>query len=153
LTKQNYGNTDTSGGIDMFWLTGGLRITPEQEIDFLKRLYNNQLPFSRHTMDIVKKIMVFEQTPFYTLSSKTGWGMQNNKDIGWYVGYIQTKGNVYYFANCIQTSDLNNTAFSRARIDITNQIFTDLKLTTGENLKISHLTGRLLHFHYLQSFE
>ena len=65
LDKANYGNADTSGGIDKFWLTGGLRITPEQEIDFLKRLYNNKLPFSQRTMDIVKKIMVFEQTPFY----------------------------------------------------------------------------------------
>lgn len=141
LDKANYGNADTSGGIDKFWLTGGLRITPEQEIDFLKRLYNNKLPFSQRTMDIVKKIMVFEQTPFYTISSKTGWGGQDNKDIGWYVGYIETKGNVYYFANCIQTTDFNNNDFARARIDITNQILADLKLTTNENLKISHLTG------------
>ncbi|OWY25530.1 hypothetical protein C7N43_20225, partial [Sphingobacteriales bacterium UPWRP_1] len=28
LDKANYGNADTSGGIDKFWLTGGLRISP-----------------------------------------------------------------------------------------------------------------------------
>lgn len=132
LDKANYGNTDTSGGIDLFWLTGGLRISPEQEIDFLKRLYNNQLPFSQRTMDIVKNIMIFEQTAFYTIRSKTGWGEQDKKDIGWYVGYIETNGNVYYFANCIQTSDPNNNDFARARIDITTQILADLKLTTDE---------------------
>ncbi len=141
LNKVNYGNTDTSGGIDKFWLSGGLRITPEQEIDFLKQLYNNKLPFSQRTMDIVKKIMFFEQTPHYTISSKTGWGQQDNKEIGWYVGYIETKGNVYYFANCIQTSDSGYNDFPKARIDITNQILADLKLTTPENLKITHLTG------------
>lgn len=141
LDKANYGNADTSGGIDKFWLTGGLRITPEQEIDFLQRLYNNQLPFSQRSMDIVKKIMIAEQTPFYTISSKTGWGGQDNKDIGWYVGYIETRGNVYYFANCIQTTDFNNNDFARARVDITNSILADLNLTTDENLKITHLTG------------
>lgn len=34
LEKANYGNADTSEGIDKFWLTGGLRVTPEQEINF-----------------------------------------------------------------------------------------------------------------------
>jgi len=130
LDKANYGNADTSGGIDLFWLIGGLRITPEQEIDFLKRLYNNELPFSQRSMDKVKKIMVVEQTPSYTISAKTGLGSQDNKDIGWYVGYIETKGNVYYFVNCIQTTDFNNKDFPKARIDITNQILADLQLTT-----------------------
>lgn len=141
LNKANYGNTDISGGIDQFWLKGGLRITPEQEIDFLKRLYNNKLPFSQRTMDIVKKIMIAEQSPYYTIRSKTGWGSQDNKDIGWYVGYMETKGNVYYFVNCIQIADLNNKDFPKARVEITNQILADLNLTTNENLKITHLTG------------
>ena len=130
LDKANFGNADTSGGIDKFWLSGGLRISPEQEIDFLKRLYNNKLPFSQRSMDIVKKIMIAEQTPFYTISSKTGWGAQDNKDIGWYVGYLEKNGQVYYFVNCIQTADYNNNDFARARQEICYQILDDLQLTT-----------------------
>ncbi|MBK8852777.1 MAG: class D beta-lactamase [Saprospiraceae bacterium] len=45
LDKTNYGNADTSGGIDRFWLTGGLRISPEQQIDFLKRLHDKNCLF------------------------------------------------------------------------------------------------------------
>lgn len=56
LDKANYGNADTSGGIDKFWLTGGLRISPKQQIDFLKRLHDNKLPFSQRSVDIVKKL-------------------------------------------------------------------------------------------------
>ena len=141
LDRARFGNADTSGGIDQFWLTGGLRITPEQEIDFLKRLYNNELPFSQRSMDIVKRIMIAGQTPSYTIRSKTGWGRQDDRDIGWYVGYLETKGHVYYFANCIQTTDVNHPDFSRARTDITNHIIADLELTTNEPLKITHLTG------------
>ena len=53
---------------------------------------------------------------------------QDNKDIGWYVGYLETKNKVYYFANCIQSSDINNNNFANARIDIVYLILDDLKL-------------------------
>ncbi len=128
LNKANYGNADTSGGIDVFWLDGGLRITPKQQIDFLKRLHNNKLPFSRRAMDIVKNIMVAKDTLGYVIRAKTGWSNQDNKNIGWYVGYLETKDNVYYFSNCIQTTDLNNNDFARARTEIVYQIIDELKL-------------------------
>lgn len=129
LEKSKYGNVDTTGGIDTFWLTGGLRISPEQQIDFLKRLHNNQLPFSQRAIDIVKKIMITQDTLGFTVRAKTGWGGQENKDIGWYVGYIETTDNVYFFANCIQTEDFDHKAFANARIDIVYLILEDLNIT------------------------
>ncbi|MCW8804544.1 MAG: class D beta-lactamase, partial [Ignavibacteriaceae bacterium] len=128
LDKANYGNADTSGGIDRFWLRGGLRITPEQQIDFLKRLHNKQLPFSQKTIDIVKNIMIAEETSGYVVSAKTGWGEQDNKEIGWYVGYLEKDDDVYYFANCIQTIDTENKDFARARIELVYLILDKLKL-------------------------
>src|SRR5690606_19074699 len=37
LERFGYGNRDISGGIDQFWLTGGLRISAEEQVDFLRR--------------------------------------------------------------------------------------------------------------------
>lgn len=134
LNKANYGNTDTTGGIDKFWLTGKLRISPEQQIDFLKRLHDNQLPFSQRSMDIVKKIMVTEDTLGYIIRSKTGWGVDDKKDIGWNVGYIETNNRVYYFANCVQIDgeqlNDNNRAisFDKSRTEIVYKILKELKL-------------------------
>jgi beta-lactamase class D len=128
LDKVHYGNADTSGGIDTFWLTGKLRITPEQQIDFLKRFYKNQLPFSRRSMDIVKKIMVAEETQKYVLRAKTGWSEQDSLSIGWYVGYVETDINVYFFATCIQSRNPDNTDFAKARIEITRNILKELKI-------------------------
>ncbi len=128
LDKASYGNADTSGGIDKFWLTGGLRISPQQQIDFLQRLHNNQLPFSKRSMDIIKNVMIAKDTLGYVVRAKTGWGSDDNKDIGWYVGYIETKDNVYYFANCIQSADENNKDFANAPTDIVYLILCDLKL-------------------------
>ena len=128
LDKARYGNADTTGGIDRFWLTGKLRITPEQQIDFLKRLCKNELPFSHRSTDIVKKIMIAEQTPEYILRSKTGWSEQDGVAIGWCVGYVEKGGDVYFFATCIQSTRPDDTDFGKARIDITRNILKDLKI-------------------------
>ena len=128
LDKAQYGNADTSGGIDKFWLIGGLRITPEQQIDFLKRLHNNKLPFSKVTINIVKEIMIVKDTLDYVIRAKTGYGDEEKRAIGWYVGYIEKNDNIYYFANCIQTTEINNNNIA-ARKAITYQILNNLKLT------------------------
>ncbi len=135
LDKTNYGNADTSGGIDQFWLTGGLRISPQQQIDFLQRLHDHKLPFSKRSVDIVKSIMIAQDTLGCKVSAKTGWGGHGNKDVGWYVGYLETKNNVYYFANCVlidaqKLNDLQSAIhFDHSRTEIVYRILEDLKLT------------------------
>lgn len=128
LDKAKYGNADTSGGIDKFWLTGGLTITPEQQINFLKRLRNNQLPFSKRSVDIVKNIMIARDTLDYVIRAKTGWAIEEKRMVGWYVGYVEKGNNTYYFSTCIQTPDLKHPDFVKARIDITNKILKDLRV-------------------------
>jgi beta-lactamase class D len=118
LDKSDYGNRDTSGGIDKFWLTGGLRVTPKQQIEFLQKLHDNKLPFSKRSIDLVKNIMIAKDTAGYVIRAKTGWAGSDTLDIGWYVGYLETNGKVYYFANCVQSSDPNNADFARSRIEI-----------------------------------
>jgi beta-lactamase class D len=128
LDKTEYGNKDTSGGIDKFWLEGGLRISPAQQISFLRKLYANELPFSQRSMDIVKKIMITKDTNGCIIRAKTGWGNQDNIDIGWYVGYIETKNNIYFFANCIQSAKPDNPDFSKIRIEIFYKVAGELGL-------------------------
>jgi beta-lactamase class D len=135
LDKANYGNADTTGGIDQFWLTGGLLISPEQQIDFLKRLHDDALPFSERSVNIVKDIMVAKDTLDYVIRAKTGWGGYGDKDVGWYVGYLEIKDNVYYFSNCVQIEsekldDVNRAiGFDKARKQIVYKILDELKLT------------------------
>lgn len=129
LDKAHYGNADTSGGIDRFWLDGGLRITPAQQVDFLKRLYLDELPFSKRSQEIVKEIMLVDNTLGLVLRAKTGRSEQGGKQIGWYVGYLERKKDVYFFSNCIQSSDSLVPDFSGSRAVITYKILSDLKLT------------------------
>lgn len=126
LDKVQYGNADTTGGIDKFWLDGGLRISPEQQIVFLQQLYENRLPFSQRTMDITKQIMIAKDTVNFKLRAKTGWGFEGKKSIGWYVGYVEANNDVYFFANRVETADSTNPNFTKGRISICYQIFKDL---------------------------
>ncbi len=104
-----YGNQDISGKIDSFWLDGNLRISPEEQIKFLVRLYKEDLPFSNSVMKTVKDMMVIEQKDTYVLSGKTGWGtnVDGVKNIGWYVGYIERNNNVYFYALNFANQDSN----------------------------------------------
>ena len=100
----HYGNQNISGQIDTFWLEGGLRISADEQIEFLKRLYQGDLPFSQRSMNIVKEILVLEKTESYQLSGKTGSVQRITPHEGWFVGYLETSGNVYFFATNYESS-------------------------------------------------
>jgi len=93
-----YGNQDISGPNDLYWLEGNLRISQAEQIAFLRQLYNAVLPFLESTMQTVKDIIILEDTDSYRLSGKTGWATSVYPDVGWFVGYVETDGKVYYFA-------------------------------------------------------
>ncbi len=130
LHKSHYGNEDTTGGIDQFWLSGGLRISPMQQIEFLKKLRNNKLDFSQRGMDVVKDIMIVKDTLDYVIRAKTGWGDAATNYIGWYVGYIEKEGNVYYFSTCMLTRGLDETYIRAARKEITYSILNKLNIVS-----------------------
>ncbi len=127
INREGYGNRDIGGGIDMFWLSGDLRITADEQIEFLKRLYTGQLGFSDRTMAIVKDIMTLEQTETYTLRGKTGWATDKDSNLGWLVGYLEQNGNVYVFATNL-TAQGDTYPMVSARMDITKGILKELGL-------------------------
>ena len=96
-----YGNQDISGGIDQFWLSSSLQISPMEQVDFMETLYKEDLPFDKDVMKTVKRMMIQDEGDDYTLYGKTGQG----SGIGWYVGFIETDKKVYSFAtNIVGTS-------------------------------------------------
>jgi beta-lactamase class D len=106
----NYGNKDIAGQIDPFWLEGELRISADEQVEFLKRLHQGDLPFSARSMNIVKTILELERTASYQLSGKTGSVQRITPHVAWFVGYLETKGNVYFFATNFENSSADGLA-------------------------------------------
>jgi|WetSurMetagenome_2_1015567.scaffolds.fasta_scaffold24520_4 beta-lactamase class D len=126
VQKINYGNMDISGGIDKFWLMSSIEISANEQVEFLLKLYKNELPFSERTFNIVKDIMTLEKTDAYVLRGKTGSsGDKENYSQGWFVGYITHENNAFIFAtNIIATEKANG---FKAK-EITYEILKNLKL-------------------------
>jgi beta-lactamase class D len=122
-----YGNQDISGKIDSFWLDGALRISADEQVEFLRRLYRNDLPFSERSMKIVRDILVLESSDTYRLSGKTGsvWRV-GPAYIGWFVGYVEEAGNVYFFATNIESA--NPDANGIKATEITQDVLQSLEL-------------------------
>jgi len=102
LHRIHYGNEDISGGIDHFWLGSSLRISADEQMDFLRRLLEGQLPFSARSIDLLKEIMVVSQTGDTVLRGKTGMGGSDDGRVNWFVGYLERGGNRYIFATNVE---------------------------------------------------
>ena len=98
LDSLSYGTKKITVPIDSFWINNSLKITPDENLGFVKKLYFHQLPFYKNTMDVVKKIMIQESNSNYTLAYKTGWGYkEDGKSLGWIVGWIEENKHPSFF--------------------------------------------------------
>jgi beta-lactamase class D len=98
IDRLEYGNRDLSGGIDLFWLQGGLRVSAVEQVDFLHRLAEGRLPATQRAQRLVREALVVERTRAYTLYAKTGTE-GGRQAIAWWVGWVERMGRpVGYFA-------------------------------------------------------
>lgn len=120
-----YGNRNISGGIEQFWRNSSLRISADEQVDFLRRFYTEQLSVSRRSTEIVKDIILIEQTAVYRLSGKTGAApTANGGTLAWFVGYLEREGNVYFFA--LNMDGANYASIRDERINLTKRILIEL---------------------------
>ena len=117
LNNFNYGNKTIGNRIDTFWLDNSLKITPDGEVNFLRKFYSYNLPASKRSIDIVKKIISKEEYPKSTLYFKTGTGnTQEDAWVAWLVGYVEKGTNVYFYGFNVEgssfreVSDIRNKA-------------------------------------------
>jgi beta-lactamase class D len=95
LARFDYGNRDISGGLTNFWLGSSLKISANEEIEFWKKLWRDQLPVSVRAMTLTKKIMPVEISPMGSrLAGKTG----SHKALGWFVGHLDARDGEFLVA-------------------------------------------------------
>lgn len=112
-----YGNQDVSGnagkndGLTRSWLSSSLEISPAEQIDFLRKLVNGQLPVSVQAVAMTERLTTFDDIAGgWHLHGKTGTGAPAKADgsrdwdraYGWFVGWATKAERKVVFARLIQ---------------------------------------------------
>lgn len=113
LKMMGYGNMKTGPELTRFWLDGDLRISAEEQITFLKKFYKNELPYKPEDIQVVKDIMVVDQTDRYTMHAKTGWAVRVDGEHTWYVGYVEKPDQVWFFATNIELTSNDQARYNK----------------------------------------
>lgn len=122
------GNGDVTVGLTQFWLQSSLTISPDEQVEFLRRLHARNPPFSQKTMGTVLDIMTISHTGQMTFRGKTGTAGDANKDVatlGWFMGSVSIPSGDNIFASRI--IDGENPSRRTAR-KITESVLSTMKI-------------------------
>ncbi len=118
--------------IDSFWLDNSLKVTPDQQLGLMKRLYFDQLPFFKTYQETVKRAMLFEDNANYRMGYKTGWGFtENGHALGWVLGWIEENKHPYFFVLNLESPDRDFDMF-KIRMKILTDILKKLGFFEGK---------------------
>ncbi|MFM7670995.1 MAG: penicillin-binding transpeptidase domain-containing protein [Bacteroidota bacterium] len=94
--------------VDSFWVDNSVKVTPDEQLGIVKRLYFNQLPFYKTYQETVKRAMLRESNTKYRLGYKTGLGYtEKGHALGWVVGWIEENNHPYFFVLNVESADPN----------------------------------------------
>jgi beta-lactamase class D len=132
LDSMKYGTRKIRTRIDTFWLDNSLKVTPDEQLGLVKRLYFKQLPFTSRSQEIVTRMMLQEDSAKYKLSYKTGLGtLPNGHPLGWMIGWIEENRHVYFFVLNLESQN-PNADLTTARMNILRSILKQYGFFKGE---------------------
>ena len=101
IDSLHYGKGIVSNDLNSFWKNGSLRITADEQLGLIKKLYFGELPFQKRSQDIFKKMIVKEDNASYKLSYLEG-SDSNQISTSWLLGYIEENKHPYFFVMHLQ---------------------------------------------------
>jgi beta-lactamase class D len=106
LDTMGYGTKLISGPLDSFWFNNSLRISPDEQLGLMKRLYFDQLPFRKGVQESVRNLMIQEDNTAFKLSYKNGFTKDDKGGrVGWLCGWIEENKHVYFFVTLIRSKN------------------------------------------------
>lgn len=100
ISRLSYGVNTSKAKTDSIWMNNDLKISPDEQLGLLKRLYFDMLPFRKSVQLSVREMMVQEDNSAYKLSyCSGGTKSENNEDLFWSVGWVEENRHVYFFVS------------------------------------------------------
>ena len=126
IKEIGYGNKNMSGDFSTYWMESSLKISPIEQVELLTRLQNNNFGFAPENINAVKDSICLSSSDAGTFYGKTGTGRVNGQDVnGWFIGYIETADNTYFFATNIGA---DSDATGGNATEITMSILSDMNI-------------------------
>ena len=126
IEEIGYGNENISGDFSTYWMESSLKISPIEQVELLTRLQNNSLGFAPENINAVKDAICLCASDAGTFYGKTGTGRVDGQDVnGWFIGYIETVDNTYFFATNIGA---DSDATGGNATEITMSILSDMNI-------------------------
>jgi beta-lactamase class D len=106
IDSLGYGNKNMTGFPGSFWQNNQLKITSDEQLGLMKKLYFDQLPFFQRSQKIVRNMMVMESNANYRLSYKAGRGYKEDGHIlDWIVGWVEENNHLYFFVLNLESAN------------------------------------------------
>ena len=126
IKEIGYGNKNMSGDFSTYWMESSLKISPIEQVELLTRLQNNSIGFASENINAVREAICLSSSDAGTFYGKTGTGRVDGQDVnGWFIGYIETADNTYFFATNIGA---DSDATGGNATEITMSILSDMNI-------------------------
>ena len=126
IQEIGYGNENISGDFSTYWMESSLKISPIEQVELLTQLQNNNFGFAPENINAVKDSICLSSSDAGTFYGKTGTGRVDGQDVnGWFIGYIETADNTYFFATNIGA---DSDATGGNATEITMSILSDMNI-------------------------
>ena len=130
IQEIGYGNENISGDFSTYWMESSLKISPIEQVELLTQLQNNNFGFAPENINAVKDSICLSSSDAGTFYGKTGTGRVDGQDVnGWFIGYIETADNTYFFATNIGA---DSDATGGNATEITMSILSDMNIWVSQ---------------------
>jgi beta-lactamase class D len=130
IDSLGYGTKYIAG--DAFWYDNHLKITADEQLGLIKKLYFGQLPFFQRTQKMVADMMVTEGNSNYQLRYKLAQGFnEGQRPVGWVLGWIEENKNRYFFVLTLESADAS-ADLSTTGLALTHSILTKMGFFLGK---------------------
>jgi beta-lactamase class D len=101
IDSLGYGNKQLGSMTDRSWPNNAMRISPDEQLGLMKRLYFDQLPFRKSVQENTREWMKQEDNAAFRLYGRMAAIPGAKTSTGWYIGWIEENRHVYFFATLV----------------------------------------------------
>lgn len=142
-----YGNADISGdpgkanGLERAWISSSLKVSPLEQIRFLRWLVNHELPVRKSAVEMTARIIKIDQTTDgWDIYGKTGTAFPRDASgiadeahgYGWFVGWAKKGSRTLTFARLAQDEKAQAVP---AGLRVRDQFLAEWKTMTEQNTR------------------